>query len=140
MGPNEKVLRDAYDRFSQGDMEHLYTILSDDVVWSTPGDRRLLRFPGEWRAKTGVREYFKLSRTDWDVTEHRPVEVLCHEDRRFAVRVSVRAVNKRTHAPIAIEKIDLVTMKDGKCTSYSETFDTAPLEHAAGLVRNALAD
>jgi hypothetical protein len=31
-------------------------------------------------------------------------------------------------------------MTDGKCASYSETFDTAPLEHAAGLVRNALAN
>lgn len=131
MGPNEKILRDAYDRFSRGDMEHVYTILSDDVVWLSSGDHKRLTFPGQYRGKDGVRDYFKASRADWDVTEHNPVEFIAQDDQRFAVRIAVHAKHKRTLRSLTLEKIDLVTMKNGKCVSYAETLDTAPLEHAS---------
>lgn len=131
MGPNEKVLRDAYARFSSGDMDHLYEILSDEVVWMSAGDRKALKFPGAWHGKKGVRDYFATSRADWDVTEHNPVEFIAQDDRRFAVRVAVHAKHKRTHKSVTIEKIDLVTMMNGKCVAYAETLDTAPLERAS---------
>lgn len=131
MGPNEKILRDAYDRFSCGDMEHVYTILSGDVVWSSSGDRKRLTFPGQYRGEAGVRDYFRTSRADWDVTEHNPVEFIVQDDQRFVVRVAVHAKHRRTHKPLTLEKIDLVTMKNGKCVSYAEIFDSAPLEHAS---------
>jgi uncharacterized protein len=132
MGPNESVVRHAYERFAAGDMDHLFAVLSDDVVWKSTGNQDVLPFAGEWRGKDGVRDYFIKSRTDWDVPVHKPIEFIVHEDQRFAVRVEVEAVNKRTGGRIRLEKLDLLTMVDGKCTAYAELYDTALAERAAG--------
>jgi ketosteroid isomerase-like protein len=133
MGPNETVLREVYKRFSAGDSEYLYSILADDVVWRSSGNPAVLPFAGERHGKEGVREYFKTSRADWDVQRHEPVEFLsAGDDKRFAVRVAIDAVNRITNGRVRMEKVDLITMQDRKCTSYVEVFDSALTERAAG--------
>lgn len=132
MGPNEAILRRAYDRFSEGDAEYIYEVFADDIVWKSAGNPEVLPFAGEWRGKDGVRDYFVKSRADWDIPVHKPIEFIVHDDHRFAVRVEVEAVNKRTGGRIKLEKLDLLTMENGKCTAYAELFDTAIVERAAG--------
>lgn len=132
MGPNETILRRAYDRYSGGDTQYLYEILSNDVVWKSSGNPQVLAFAGEQSGKDGVREYFAKMSGEWNLQKHVPVEFIAQDDRRFAVRVAIEAVNKRTGGQVKLEKIDLVTMADGKCTAYAELFDTALVERAAG--------
>src|SRR5262249_1530705 len=135
MGPNEKILRDAYARFADGDMPYLYSVLADDVIWTSTGDRNVMPLAGEGRGHAGVRDYFKTSRGHWDVPEHKAIEYFANGDTRFAVRVSVEAINLRTKARVRFNKVDLVTMANGKLTTYEELFDTEPLIKASGAGR-----
>jgi ketosteroid isomerase-like protein len=134
MGNNEAVLREIYRRFSAGDAEYLYSVLSDDVVWSSSGNRDVIAFAGEWHGVSGVRDCLTTSRRDWDVQKHEPLEFFsAGNDRRFAVRVAIEAVNYRTKGRVRLEKVDLVTMENGKCTNYAEIFDSALAERAVGV-------
>ncbi len=129
MGPNEKVLRDAYDRYSAGEIN--YDLLAADIVWRSSGDRTRIASAGEWRGQAGVRDYFTALRNNWAIREHNVVDVIAQDDSRFAIRVAVHATHKQTHKTVVLEKVDLVTMKNGKCIAYAETLDTAPLERAS---------
>jgi len=134
MANNEAILREVYRRFSAGDAEYLYTTLSDNVVWSSSGNRDIIPFAGEWRGVSGVREFLTTSRRDWDVQKHEPLEFFsAGNDTRFAVRVAIEAVNLQTKGRVRLEKVDLVTMEGGKVTSYSEIFDSALTERAVGV-------
>ena len=92
----------------------------------------MLASAGEWTGKEGVRDYFVKSRADWDVRKHDVIEFMSSADHRFAVRVAVEVVNRRTGGRVGFEKVDLVTMTNGKCTLYQEVFDSVMLERAAG--------
>ena len=50
---------------------------------------------------------------------------------RRHLRIDVTAQNRITGKTVRFEKVDFVTMQDGKITTYSEIFDTAPLIRAA---------
>jgi ketosteroid isomerase-like protein len=58
-------------------------------------------------------------------------EIVGKDDRRFAVRIRVSAQSNATGKSVRFEKIDFVTMEDGKITNYAEIYDTAPLIRAA---------
>ena len=131
MGPNEKILRDAYARYSDGEVN--FDLMADDVTWKSSGDRKHIASAGEWHGRDGVRNYFAALRQNWTIREHNIVEIIAQDDRRFAIRVAVDAQHNAGGARVRLEKIDLVTMANGKCTSYSETLDTSLLERAMGL-------
>ncbi len=96
-----------------------------------PAIRTRCRRPGNGTARRAC-AYFTKTRAEWDIVKHELREVFVHGDNRFAVLVDVETVHKRTGGHVKLQKIDLVTMKDGKCTSYAELFDTALVERAAG--------
>lgn len=129
MGPNEKALREAYARYNDGEVN--YAMMADDIVWKSSGDRTRIASAGEWRGPNGVRDYFTALRHNWTVREHNVLEIIAQDDSRFAIRVAVDAQHNISGARVRLEKVDWVTMANGKCTSYSETLDTAPLEHAS---------
>lgn len=128
MGPNEQALRAAYARYTNGDLETVIDAFADDCVWTASGDRSRLPFAGEWRGHAGIRGYF-AARADWTIREHNVTEIIGQNDSRFAVKVAVDALHKNG-ARVRLDKVDLVTMANGKCTSYTETFDSALLERA----------
>jgi ketosteroid isomerase-like protein len=138
MGPNERVLRDAYARYSDGEIN--FGIMADDITWNSSGDRSRIATAGEWRGPDGVRDFFAALRQNWKIREHNVLDVVAQADSRFAIRVAVDAQHSTTGARVRFEKVDWVTMANGKCTSYRETLDTAPLERAAAIVHNAFSN
>ena len=132
MGPNEKILREIYERYGAGDSEYLFTRLADDIVWKSPGNPEKIATAGTRRGAKGVREFLEKLRPDWDLQEHNVIEIIAQGDTHFALRVAVVGVHRRTKRRVAFDKADLVTMANGSFTGYEEFFDTAPLERAAG--------
>jgi ketosteroid isomerase-like protein len=132
MGPNETILRELYKRYSAGDVDHLFTKLSDDIVWKSAGNSQVLSTAGVRRGTAALRDHLTNLRSEWDIQKHDVLEVIAQSDTRFALRIGVVGVHARTKGRVELEKVDLVTMKDGKVSAYEEIFDTAMLERAAG--------
>ena len=131
MGPNEKILRDAYARYGTGSFEAVLDLFAENVVWRSAGASNRLSFAGERHGIAGIRDYFAAQRQDWTLLEHTLLDVITENDRRFVARVHVEARHNNTGARVRVEKVDFITMKDGKFTSYEERMDTAPIERAA---------
>lgn len=133
MGPNERALRGAYARYAEGDVESVVELFAADVVIKSPGAPNRLRHSGEWQGPEGVRGFLAAIAKEWTFERIEMLEMLTEDDRRFVVRSAVTGVNRRTRGKASVERVDLVTMEGGKCKSYSEIFDTAPLERASRL-------
>lgn len=133
MGPNERALRVAYARYAEGDVESVVELFAADVVIKSSGAPNRLAHSGAWQGLEGVRGFLAAIGKDWSFTHIEMLEMLTQDDRRFVVRSAVTGINRRTHGKASVERVDLVTMEGGKCKSYSEIFDTAPLERASRL-------
>lgn len=131
MGPNEKALRDAYARYLSG--ESVVTAFAENIFWVSVGAPNRIDTAGEWRGLDGVRQYFAAMADNWTLSEFKVEEMVTADDRRIAVRISVVAQSNVTGKAVRFEKVDLVSMENGKITDYSEIYDTAPLIRAARL-------
>ncbi len=131
MGQNEKALRAAYDAYVRGEPD--IAIFGDDIVWTSVGAPNRMETAGEWHGLDGVLQYYAALGASWALSEFTVEEVVTQDDRRFAVRIQVTAKSNVTGKAVHFEKADLVTMEDGKITTYSEIYDTAPMIRAARL-------
>jgi ketosteroid isomerase-like protein len=131
MGPNEKKLQEIYQLYADGDLESVVAMLTDDVVIRSLGASNRLDHSGEWHGHAGARAYFQAIADNWTFPQRDLLEMFHEGDRRFVVRMAVTGVHRRTGAKASVERVDLVTMRDEKCASYFEVYDTAPLERAS---------
>ena len=91
MGPNEKILRDAYARYGTGVIEAILDMFADNIVWKSSGAPNRLSFAGEYRGIAGIRDYFAAQREEWTLIEHKLLDVIADGDHRFVARVLVEA-------------------------------------------------
>ncbi len=134
MGPNEKILRKAYADYAKGDIDSLMALFADDVVMKSIGAPNRLDHSGEWHGLEGVRGFLTAIGTNWAFQKIEMLEMIVQNDTRFVVRTAVTGMSRQTGGRMAsIERVDFVTMKNGKCASYLEIFDTSPLERASRL-------
>jgi ketosteroid isomerase-like protein len=129
MGPNERTLRDAYAGYVRG--ESAIWAFADSIAWTSVGAPNRIETAGEWHGLDGVRQYFAAMAAHWTLRDFAVEEIVGKDDRRFAVRIRVSAQSNATGKSVRFEKIDFVTMEDGKITNYAEIYDTAPLIRAA---------
>jgi ketosteroid isomerase-like protein len=131
MGPNEKILRDAYAGYVRG--ESAVWAFAESIVWTSVGAPNRIETAGEWHGLDGVRQYFAAMADSWTLSDFTIEEIVGKDDCRFAVRIRVNAKSNSTEKSVRFEKIDFVTMERGKITNYSEIYDTAPLIRASRL-------
>ena len=133
MGPNEKVLRKIYEDYAKGDIDAVLALFADDVVVKSVGAPNRIDHAGEWSGPDGVRGFLAAIAGNWAFEKIEMLEMIAANDTRFAVRTAVTGVHASTGGRVHVERVDFVTMKDGKCKSYMEIFDTSPLERASRL-------
>lgn len=131
MGPNEKVLRDAFARYIRG--ESVVWAFAEEIVWTSVGAPNRIDMAGEWRGLDGVRQYFQAMANNWTLSDFIVEEIVGQDDRRLAVLISLTARSNATGKAVHFEKVDFVTMEDGKIVNFAEIYDTAPLIRAARL-------
>ena len=133
MGPNEKILREVYARYIEGNLDKVLALMADDVVMKSVGAPNRIDHAGEWHGLEGVRGFIAAIAEHWTFEKIEMLEMIAQNDTRFVVRTAVTGVSTRTGARVNVERVDFVTMANGKCKSYEETFDTSPLERATRL-------
>jgi ketosteroid isomerase-like protein len=123
---NIALMREAYDRYNDGDGAFLASLLVPDVEWVSHGDPRLMPTSGRRRGIEAVGEYFALLQRDWVVERHDGEEFFGAGD-RVVVRTRVRIRRKATGAIIWLDKADFWTVRDGRIHAFQEMFDSYPL-------------
>lgn len=131
MGPNERSIRQGYAYFASGDFQALFELLAEDCVFKAAGARNRIEHAGRWVGLDGALLVLSKILNHWTFDKVEVLEVITADDRRFVVRTAVAGAHRRTGSPVSLERIDWITMQDGKCKSCAETLDTSLLERAA---------
>jgi ketosteroid isomerase-like protein len=121
-----ELVQEVYRRFAAGDMAFVMDSLSDDVAWSSSGPAERLPTAQARKGKEGVANYFEALQQTWRVEGHEAKEFFARGD-RVVVRTVLTAICTGTARSAEIEKIDLLTVRDGKIASFQELFDASKL-------------
>jgi ketosteroid isomerase-like protein len=121
-GENRKLVRHAYEAFGRGDLETLFEVLADDIVWTS---RTLSASPlsGVYYGKSGVQQFFdNLDLIDLNRFDVRTI--LAEDDTVVALidgRITVKATGKTANQPL----VHVFTFKDGKVAAFDNYEDDA---------------
>jgi ketosteroid isomerase-like protein len=126
-----ELVKETYRRYGVGDMDYVYSVLADDVEWRSSGRREVVPTAPPRRGREGVREYFTALWADWVIESHDPQEFIGSGE-RIAVRTRVIARHKSSAQILVLDKVDLLTVRNGRIQAFYEIFDTAPLERCLG--------
>lgn len=120
------LVQEVYRRYAAGDLDFVMASLAEDVVWSSSGPVDRLSTASQRCGKEGVANYFQVLQQDWRVEGHRAKEFFVQGD-RVAVNTILTAVSTRTGRAVDLDKMDLLTVRDGKIASFQELFDASKL-------------
>jgi uncharacterized protein len=121
---NVRLVQNAYDAFTRGDIEGLLQLLADDVEWITPGPSDIMPAAGHRRGHAGAAEFFASLSSQEDVEHFEPKEYIAQGDKVVAIcsyRGRVKATGRSTEA----ELVHVFEIKDDKVQRFREFFDTA---------------
>ncbi|MEO7674658.1 MAG: nuclear transport factor 2 family protein [Pyrinomonadaceae bacterium] len=120
---NTDIVRRTYELFKSGDIETLFSMYSDDVVWHVP-EMENVPYAGTITGRQNVVDFFALL----DETE----ENLTFDTREFIAQGDKVVVSgnfswrvKSTNKEYASEFAHIVTVGGGKITGFHEYLDTA---------------
>ena len=97
---NLELVKKAYEHFSSGNIPAFIELLSDEIIWVTPGPA-VVPFAGTRKGKKGVLEFFSQVTATTELKKFAPVEMFTDGNK-----------------VIAIGEIDAVTLATGKSYSH----------------------
>ena len=125
---NTKLVQRTYELFKSGDIETLLSIYSDDIVWQLP-DMENVPFGGKRTGRENVVEFFSLVNDSLEDLQIEPTEFIAQGDKVVVLGHHSWRV-KATGREVSSDFAHVVTVKDGKVTSFHEFMDTADVSRA----------
>jgi hypothetical protein len=113
----------AYGDFGRGDIASLLTRLTDDVVWTTPGEGTAIPNAGRLQGKAQVGQFFAGIGETLDFHEFNPSEYIAQGDVVVALGnwdATVRGTNVRLIDVFAM----VFRLRDGKIAEFREYSDS----------------
>lgn len=126
---NLALASDLYDYYRTGTLDTIAPVLDDEVVWCSSGPDGALPWTGRWEGVTGVMAYRDAVNDTIETIDYSVKEQLADED-QVALWVTIRYRFHGDSTEHVTEKLDLMTLKDGKLVKFWEIFDTAPVAAA----------
>jgi uncharacterized protein len=125
---NVRMVQQAYEAFSRGDIQGVLRTLSEQVEWHTPTVEGV-PFGGEYRGPEEVARFFSAMNESEEITRFEPREFIAQGEKvvalgRFAA--TVRATGREVEG----EWVHVFTIRDGKVVKFQEYFDTAMAANA----------
>lgn len=130
---NLALVANFYKHYNAGSFEPVEAALAEDVVWYSGGADGVVPWAGRWEGPDGVRAYREALNSHVEIIDYTLKEHLADED-QVALWCTVRLCFKGSAAEHKIEKVDQITIRDGKLVKFWEIYDTAPV--AAALAAN----
>jgi ketosteroid isomerase-like protein len=111
--PNEDLLRRGYEAFAAADLDAVFNLLADDMVWHNGGSNQL---SGDFRGHAEIMGFFgrliELTGGTFRLDIH---EVLAN-DTHGVVLATAHA--ERGGQPVAVREANIWHLKDGKATEF----------------------
>ncbi|MEM9175722.1 MAG: nuclear transport factor 2 family protein [Myxococcota bacterium] len=128
MATDRKTAIEVVDRLyalrSEGDIEGLVALMTDDFRLETHAPTSVMPFAGQRAGRPAVLEYFEALDKDWAFESYDVRERIVDGD-RAAVVSDIRFVYRATGKVLAVRKVDLIGLRDGRICSFDEHFDSA---------------
>ena len=113
----------AYADFGRGDIPALLERLTDDVVWTTPGEGTAIPSAGRLQGKAQVGQFFQGVNSSLEFHEFNPSEFISQGDVVVALGTwdaTVRGTDVRIKDGFAM----VFRLRDGKIADFREYSDT----------------
>lgn len=120
---NTRTVREGYEKFGSGDINALMDLCDQEIDWTVP-EVENAPFAGYWHGRESVLEFFNLLAVAEDITDFEPREFIAQGDRVVVLGRSTATV-RSTGRHYSTEWVHVITVKNGKMTSFHEFFDTA---------------
>ena len=124
------LVRAAYEDFGRGDIATLLSRMSDDIVWTSPGEGTAIPQAGRIQGKARVAQFFEGVGANLEFHEFNPSEFISQDDTVVAIGTwdaTVRGTGVRIKDGFAM----LFRVRDGKVAEFREYSDSR--EYAAAL-------
>ena len=124
MSAQVKVVQQLYANFGKGDIPAVLSVLTDDIVWHSPGPTEILPWAGTHRGKQQVEQWFTVLGGALEILKFEPQEFISQGDKVVALgyeqaRVkSTGRINENNWAMVW-------TLRDGKIAEFRAYEDTA---------------
>jgi uncharacterized protein len=119
---NVRVIQDAYKAFVERDIAGVLSALTDDVYWDVPGSEDV-PFAGVRHGRNAVGEFFRLLSESDEVLQFEPRQYLTDGD-TVVVLGHYRGLVKSTGLTNDFDWVQVVSVRDGKISSFRQFFDT----------------
>ncbi len=127
---NVQLVQQLYEAMGRSDMERIFELLSEDVIFVVPG-RPGIGAAGTWRGHDGVEACLRKLRADQENDSVQIVEFVAERD-KVVVLLHVKGKSLATGKTFESDIIHYFTIKDGRIVSLLDFFDTAALLEAHG--------
>uniref|UniRef100_B0T3P4 Ketosteroid isomerase-like protein n=1 Tax=Caulobacter sp. (strain K31) TaxID=366602 RepID=B0T3P4_CAUSK len=126
---NQSIVQRGYDCFVKGDLDGLFSTMTDDVQWSVVGPPDAFPLFGERSGREGAAEYFRQLGEILDITSISPNRFLSDGD-TVVVLGHTDGVMRKTGEPVRTQWVHVFTLRDDQIASYQEFVDTTVLMKA----------
>lgn len=125
---NTRVVRDAYQKFTSGDIDGLLGTFTEDIDWNVPEINGAPQ-TGHRKGLDNVREFFGLLDEYEEFSNFEPREFITEDDRVVVLGSSTGKI-KPTGRNFETDWVHIFTVRDGRIAGFLEFFDTAAMERA----------
>jgi len=132
---NTQLVKEAYMAFARGDMAALLGLMSEDVVWRSPGTDMPLS--GTYKGRSGVANFFEKLAGTAEMLSFEPQEFIAEGD-RVVVTGNERVRIKSTNRILEQDWVMLFTVRDGRIAAFAEYYDTLAVAAAYGIAARAV--
>jgi uncharacterized protein len=108
---NVALIQSFEDRFVDGDLDYVMSILTDDV---TVHECANVPYPGDHRGKEAFLKLAQAFGEMWDIQAPLDLEILPAGDEKVLVLVGIDAIARPTGRPLHIRIAEIYTIREGK--------------------------
>ncbi len=121
---NKALLSRCYDAYADSDPQPLVSLFDDEASYNAVARCTEFSFAGPCHGRSAVLDNIARIHADYDLEKYTVTHMIAQDD-MVAVHADVGFRYKSTGNLVAIDKVDLFRMRDGKIIEFNEFFDTA---------------
>ena len=130
--PSVKAIIESFHRHRQAnDVEGCLAYFSPDATFRMAGSADASGIAGSHKGAEAVRQLLSALIANWEWKSVR-IDSVIIQNERAALHFELAAVFKPNLTPVNTEIVDILTVRDGKITSFVEFVDTALAAKVAG--------